>query len=165
MNYKNRVRETSHPISDDVIEVIEMGTGNVIKATYQSPDQISNPGVWEVPRVSDDVIEYTRAVKALALVDMVTANEESHIYTANKANPKTSRLPPPPPKGTYGPPGEDWKVGWSDCMGCESPNHHYVRVWYSGGRGLTACEQFITKDDLKKKDRKHCPQCQRIKGG
>lgn len=70
---------------------------------------------------------------------------------------------PPPPIIRYGPPGEDWKLGWNDCTG--EMNHHYIRVWYGEGTGLTACEQFVTHDgNFKRKDRKICPSCQRLKG-
>ena len=143
-------------VSDDIIEVIEMGTGNVIKATYQTPDQISNPATWE----SDGVWESVQSR------EIWREAEEQYALAVKTLATETGLLPSPPSGGTYGPPGEDWKLGWSPCVERNGINSHYIKVWYSGGRGLTACEQFITNDDdLKKKDRKHCPQCQRIKGG
>lgn len=161
-------------VSEDVIEVIEMGTGvrTSLIATHQTSAQIDQPKALAVKslRLADEAIEslYTdEAIRSLyddwhaTVVDRgVTRRKDgSTVWRAGQGKKPL----PPPPIIRYGPPGEDWKLGWNDCIG--DTNHHYIKVWYAEGIGLAACERLVTyQGNLKRKDRKICSRCHHLRG-
>lgn len=177
---KTGKRVGKRKVSENVVEVIEMGTGNVIRtytdkraqrpiATYQSSGQINKPAVWEdqYKHLVDQAIDSMYDNPGWSGMLKADSDFNRDRKSGRKQSPKPlSQLPPPPPKGKYGRPGEDWKLGWNGCTPTEDGNYHYIISWYSDGRGISSCDKIITHDPaLKPKDRKHCPQCKRIKGG